>query len=227
MLGVSGCHWALSWQASRPFVAKLGRFLWFDWFLISEDIDKIWDFIKSFWLNSIATITVCYFTIYKGTTKVSILKISELLTVNKNVKPWGGIIDSELPLLHSSPFYDNRLLRAERSRCMWDPLRGTRRLLYDCVWLVAVNQFSANPASPVPPRAAEVSLHLRKLLANCTWVFSSALYELCPSWLQITKAQILGLRTDHWVVLPLEVPSYIGKPNYLVQPGVMPGWAWG
>jgi hypothetical protein len=75
---------------------------------------------------------------------------------------------------------------------MWDPLGGTRRLLYDCVWLVSVNQFSANPASPVPPRAAEVSLLLRRLLANCTWVLSSALCKLCPSWLQITKAQGLG-----------------------------------
>ena len=165
-------------------------------------------FNQSLRFNSIATLTVCYFAIYKGTTKVSILKISELLTVNKKVKLWGGIIELLLPLLHSSPFYDNRPLRAERSRCMWDPLGGTRRLLYDCVWLVSVNQFSANPASPVPPRAAEVSLHLRKLLANCTWAFSSALCELSPSWLQITKAQGLGRRTDHWVYLPRGVPSY-------------------
>ena len=43
-------------------------------------------FNQSLRFNSIATLTVCYFAIYKGTTKVSILKISELLTVNKKVK---------------------------------------------------------------------------------------------------------------------------------------------
>ena len=38
-------------------------------------------------------------------------------------------------------------MRDERSSCMWDPLRGKRRLLYDCVWIVSIIQLWANPAS--------------------------------------------------------------------------------
>ena len=142
--------------------------------------------------------------IWRTKSQLQLKKFNWLLTVNKYLKLCGGIIESELLLLHSNLFYDKRLLRAERTSCMWDPLRGKRRLLYDCVWIVSVNQFSANPASPVPPSAAEVSLHLRKLLVNCTWDLSYALCELSPSWLQITKAQVLGLRTDqsNWVYLP-------------------------
>jgi hypothetical protein len=38
-------------------------------------------------------------------------------------------------------------MRDKRSSCMWDPLRGKRRLLYDCVWIVSNSQLWANPAS--------------------------------------------------------------------------------
>jgi hypothetical protein len=38
-------------------------------------------------------------------------------------------------------------LRDKRSGCMWVPLRGKRRLLYDCVWIVSASQLCVNPAS--------------------------------------------------------------------------------
>jgi hypothetical protein len=43
-------------------------------------------------------------------------------------------------------------MRDKRSSCMWDPLRGKRRLLYDCVWIVSINQPWANPASTLDER---------------------------------------------------------------------------
>lgn len=43
-------------------------------------------------------------------------------------------------------------MRDKRRSCMWDPLWGKRRLLYDCVWIVSVNQLWANPASTLDER---------------------------------------------------------------------------
>ena len=50
-------------------------------------------------------------------------------------------------LIAHHTFYDKRPLRDKRSGCMWVPLRGKRRLLYDCVWIVFASQLCVNPAS--------------------------------------------------------------------------------
>jgi hypothetical protein len=68
---------------------------------------------------------------------------------------------------------------------------------------------------------AEVSLHLRVWLINCTWVLSSALYEPSSSWLQVMKAQVLQrLQSfasrccckDH--TYPFTKPNYHALPLY-------------
>ena len=43
-------------------------------------------------------------------------------------------------------------MRDKRSGCMWDPLWGKSRLLYDCVWIVSISQLWANPASTLDER---------------------------------------------------------------------------
>jgi hypothetical protein len=64
-------------------------------------------------------------------------------------------------------------MRDKRSSCMWDPLWGNRRLLYDCVWIVSASQPWANPASTLDerpggskfaPKNSSPKLHLTNLI---------------------------------------------------------------
>ena len=115
-------------------------------------------------------------------------------------------------LVHTNPFYDNRPLRVKREGCMWDPLRGNRRLLYDCVWIVSGNPATANPTSTLGVRLGWSKFASKKLTRKLHLIISSGLCEFSSSWLQVTKAQ--GLRAaDASLAAPRR--SYFGKPNYL------------
>ena len=58
-------------------------------------------------------------------------------------------------------------MRGERTGCMWAPLGGSRRLLYDCVWLVSASQSRPQILLRVSLAPLAVSLHCRSRLANC------------------------------------------------------------
>ena len=105
-------------------------------------------------------------------------------------------------------------MRDERTGCTWAPLWGTRRLLYDCVWLVSASQSSPQILLRVRLAPPAVSLHSRPRLPNCV-CFACALSEPRPSWLQVTKAQVRRRPTRASVVRCLRDLSYLGKPNYL------------
>ena len=65
-------------------------------------------------------------------------------------------------------------MRDERTGCTWAPRRGTRRLLYDCVWLVSASQSSPQILLRVRLAPLAVSLHCRPRLANCASLGSSS-----------------------------------------------------
>ena len=111
-------------------------------------------------------------------------------------------------------------MRDERTGCTWAPPWGTRRLLYDCVWLVSASQSSPQILLRVRLAPPAVSLHRRPRLANCASLGSlelsaCALSEPRPSWLQVTKAQVRRRPARASVVRCLRDLSYLGKPNYL------------
>ena len=106
--------------------------------------------------------------------------------------------------------------------------REPQIIVWLCVTSVWKSIITANPAASERPCVPlEVSLHLRTLFVDCTWAkqstsssqLSSALYELIPSWLQVTKAQTLRRPThaSRVVVLPLGISHTCGKPNYLAR----------
>ena len=106
-------------------------------------------------------------------------------------------------------------MRGERTGCMWVPLGGNRRLLYDCVWLVSVSQWRLQILLRVSFAPLAVSLHCGPWLENCASL-GGALCEPKPSWLQVTKAQVRRRPARASVArCPCDL-SYFGKPNYLV-----------
>ena len=105
-------------------------------------------------------------------------------------------------------------MRGERTGCMWDPHWGNRRLLYDCVWLVSVNQWVLQILLWVCPAPLRVSLHCRLWLSNCASL-GGALCEPRPSWLQVTKAQVRRRPSTQVSRTAFAINSYFGKPNYL------------
>ena len=115
-------------------------------------------------------------------------------------------------LIHTNSFYDNRPLRVKRRGCMWDLLRGNRRLLYDCVWIVSGNPAAANPTSTLGVRLGWSKFASKKFTWKLHLILSSGLCESSSSWLQVTKAQ--GLRAADASPAALR-RSYFGKPNYL------------
>ena len=92
----------------------------------------------------------------------------------------------------SQSFYDNRSMRGLRMGCMWDPHRGNRRLLYDCVWLVSESQSKSKSCFRCALRATRSKFAFKDFACKLHLsIISFALYELIPSWLQVTKARVL------------------------------------
>ena len=141
------------------------------------------------------------------------MKIGQL-AVNKNLKLRVVCGFSEDSFCKHNPFYDNGPVRGERTGCLWAPHWGTRRLLYDCVWLVSESQSRPQILLRVRLAPLAVSLHLRSRLENCVFI-EGALSEPRLSWLQVTKAQVRRRPTHASVVSCLCDLSYLGKPNYL------------
>ena len=111
-------------------------------------------------------------------------------------------------------------MRDKRSSCMWDPLRGNRRLLYDCVWIVSASQPWANPASilderPGGSKFAPKNLSL-KLHLTCHLRFRSRALVGCTS-------RKHGSFSDTGALLPVLAARNIqsfAKPNYLALPSI-------
>ena len=105
-------------------------------------------------------------------------------------------------------------MRGERTGCMWVPLWGNRRLLYDCVWLVSVYQWTLKILLRVCFAPLDVSFHSRLWLENYISL-GGVLCEPKPSWLQVMKAQVRRRPAHASVASCLCDLSYLGKPNYL------------
>ena len=106
-------------------------------------------------------------------------------------------------------------MRGERTGCMWAPHWGTRRLLYDCVWLVSASRSRPQILLRVSLAPLAVSLHSRPRPVNCASLGMARFAGSRPSWLQVTKAQVRRRPTHASVVSCLCDLSYLGKPNYL------------
>jgi hypothetical protein len=106
-------------------------------------------------------------------------------------------------------------MRDKRSSCMWDPLRGNSRLLYDCVWIVSDSQLWANPAatldespggSKFAPRNPSRKPHLSHLIcalgAGLQLVASHE--STSPSATLVRKLPVVAARN----IQPFAKPNY-------------------
>lgn len=121
------------------------------------------------------------------TVKLNQIK-SNKFNYSESEKKYKAFIEHDLvrTLIAHHTFYDNGPLRDKRIGCTWDPPRGKRRLLYDCVWIVYVNQLCVNPASTLDesPRGSKFTTRnaADKLYLIHHLRFNSCLPVGCKSW---------------------------------------------